>query len=124
MIYTIQRHKYFKGSISVFFQPLSVHGLKFVCLSAIFLVPAVVRPMQVAAESGGTSSPSVVKQIQEQENKPADSPTQTNKSEQQQNEKEEVKKEKKKVKKPKPPKVQLKKYYVQGVKLCLTQVPM
>ncbi|RMX55127.1 hypothetical protein pdam_00007445 [Pocillopora damicornis] len=80
------------------FQPIPSSG------SPVVMMPAVVRPMQVAAESGGTSSPSVVKQIQEQENKPADSPTQTNKSEQQQNEKEEVKKEKKKVKKPKPPK--------------------
>ncbi|XP_022792210.1 protein transport protein Sec24-like CEF [Stylophora pistillata] len=80
------------------FQPLPNSG------SPVVIMPAVVRPMQVAAESGGTSSPSVVKQIQEQENKPADSPRQAKKPEQQQNEKEEVKKEKKKVKKPKPPK--------------------
>ena len=66
------------------------------------------RPQQVAALSGGSNSPSVVKQIQEQENKPTDSPTQTSKPEQQQDDKEgEVKKEKKKVKKPKTPKVRL-----------------
>ena len=64
------------------------------------------RPQQVAAVTGGTNSPSVVKQIQEQENKSTDSPTQISKPEQQQDEKEEeAKKEKKKVKKPKTPKV-------------------
>lgn len=72
-------------------------------------VPSAVRAQQVAAVApGGTNSPSVVKQIQEQENKPTDSPTQTSKPEQQQDEKDgEVKKEKKKVKKPKIPKVSL-----------------
>lgn len=69
-------------------------------------VPSAVRPQQVAAVTGGSNSPSVVKQIQEQENKSTDSPTQISKPEQQQDDKEEeVKKEKKKVKKPKTPKV-------------------
>ena len=69
-------------------------------------VPSAVRPQQVAAVTGGSNSPSVVKQIQEQENKSTDSPMQISKPEQQQDEKEEeVKKEKKKVKKPKTPKV-------------------
>lgn len=72
-------------------------------------VPSAVRAQQVAAAApGGSNSPSVVKQIQQQENKPTDSPTQTSKPEQLQDEKEgEVKKEKKKVKKPKTPKVRL-----------------
>lgn len=70
-------------------------------------VPSAVRPQQVAAvTAGGSNSPSVVKQIQEQESKSTDSPMQISKPEQQQDEKEEeLKKEKKKVKKPKTPKV-------------------
>lgn len=69
-------------------------------------MPSAVRPQQVAPASGGSNSPSVVKQIQEQENKPIESPTQTSKPEQQQEDKDgEVMKEKKKVKKPKTPKV-------------------
>ena len=72
----------------------------------LLTVPTAVRPPQVAAVTGGTNSPSVVKQMQEQENKSTDSPTQISKPEQQQDEKEEeAKKEKKKVKKPKTPKV-------------------
>jgi len=74
--------------------------------SLLLTVPAAVRPQQVAPVTGGTNSPSVVKQMQEQENKSTDSPTQVSKPEQQQEEKEEeAKKEKKKVKKPKTPKV-------------------
>ena len=74
--------------------------------SLLLTVPTPVRPQQVAPVTGGTNSPSVVKQMQEQENKSTDSPTQASKPEQQQDEKEEeAKKEKKKVKKPKTPKV-------------------
>lgn len=81
------------------------HCLNYYLLST---VPSAVRPQQVAAVTGGSNSPSVVKQIQEQENKSTDSPTQISKPEQQQDDKEEeVKKEKKKVKKPKTPKVWL-----------------
>ena len=79
------------------------HCLKYYLLST---VPSAVRPQQVAAVTGGSNSPSVVKQIQEQENKSTDSPAQISKPEQQQDEKEEeAKQEKKKVKKPKTPKV-------------------
>lgn len=60
---------------------------------------AAVAPQQVVA--GSTNSPAVVKQVQEQENKAMDSPSQNSKSEQQDDKDGEVKKEKKKVKKPK-----------------------
>lgn len=60
---------------------------------------AAVAPQQVIA--GSTNSPSVVKQVQEQENKAMDSPSQNSKPEQQDDKDGEVKKEKKKVKKPK-----------------------
>ncbi|XP_078359162.1 pre-mRNA-processing factor 40 homolog B-like isoform X2 [Oculina patagonica] len=87
-------------SATAAFQPIPNTG------SPMMMIPSAVRAQQVAAVApGGTNSPSVVKQIQEQENKPTDSPTQTSKPEQQQDEKDgEVKKEKKKVKKPKTPK--------------------
>ena len=60
---------------------------------------AAVAPQQVV--TGSTNSPSVVKQVQEQENRATDSPSQNSKPEQQDDKDGEVKKEKKKVKKPK-----------------------
>lgn len=76
--------------------PVCQHILLFLLLT----VPtAAVAPQQVVA--GSTNSPSVVKQVQEQENKAMDSPSQNSKSEQQDDKDGEVKKEKKKVKKPK-----------------------
>ena len=60
---------------------------------------AAVAPQQIVA--GSTNSPSVVKQVQEQESKALDSPSQNSKSEQQDDKDGDVKKEKKKVKKPK-----------------------
>ena len=60
---------------------------------------AAVAPQQVV--TGSTNSPSVVKQVQEQESRAADSPSQNSKPEQQDDKDGEVKKEKKKVKKPK-----------------------
>lgn len=65
-----------------------------------YLVPAAVPTQQVV--TGGLNSPSIVKQMQEQESKATDSPSQTNKTEELDGKVEEVKKEKKKVKKPKP----------------------
>lgn len=72
------------------------HGLLLLFLT----VPtAAVAPQQVVV--GSTNSPSVVKQVQEQENKATDSPSRNSKPEQQDDKDGEVKKEKKKVKKPK-----------------------
>ena len=71
-----------------------------VLLLLFLTVPtAAVAPQQVVA--GSTNSPSVVKQVQEQENRATGSPSQNSKPEQQDDKDEEVKKEKKKVKKPK-----------------------
>lgn len=76
------------------YQPMTNTG------SPAMMIPtAAVAPQQVVA--GSTNSPSVVKQVQEQENKAMDSPSQNSKSEQQDDKDGEVKKEKKKVKKPK-----------------------
>lgn len=64
------------------------------------LVPTAVPTQQVV--TGGLNSPSIVKQMQDQESKATDSPSQTIKTEELDGKSEEVKKEKKKVKKPKP----------------------
>ncbi|XP_015761269.1 PREDICTED: pre-mRNA-processing factor 40 homolog A-like [Acropora digitifera] len=68
--------------------------------SPAVMIPAAVPTQQVV--TGGLNSPSIVKQMQEQESKATDSPSQTNKTEELDGKVEEVKKEKKKVKKPKP----------------------